>query len=161
MENERMNEILSRFWDGIPYGTGTSCSVTTLLALAEYYDMKEPWMKDIATPFGGGVCHSHVSVCGVLSGALLFLGLKLPVGDEKLGQETSARLGAELIGYVKENFGDDICDQILDIDFNDAEQEKREKADKYESICQPVMRNVCGWVVNEIGKLEKQEGKPA
>lgn len=155
MENERMNKILSRFWDGISYGTGTSCSVTTLLALSEYYDMAEPWMKDIATPFGGGICHSHVSVCGVVSGALLFLGLKLPVGDEALGQETSARLGAELIEYVKSEFGDNICDKMLNIDFNDAEQVKREKADKYESICQPVMKNVCGWVINELEKLGK------
>lgn len=155
MDNQRMNEILSSFWDGIPYGTGTSCSVTTLLALAEYYDMVEPWMKDIATPFGGGVCHSHISVCGVVSGALLFLGLKFPVGDEKLGQETSARLGAELIEYVKQKFGCDICDKILDIDFNDEEQVKMEKADKYESICQPVMRDVCKWVIGRVEELEK------
>jgi len=155
MENVRMNQILSRFWDGIPYGTGTSCSVTTLLALAEYYDMQEPWLKDIATPFGGGVCHSHASVCGVVSGALLFLGLKFPVGEEKLGQETSARLGAALIEHVKRKFGNDVCDRILDIDFNDAEQVKREKADKYESICQPIMRSVCGWVIDEIAKLEQ------
>jgi C_GCAxxG_C_C family probable redox protein len=155
MDNQRINEILSSFWDGIPYGTGTSCSVTTLLALAEYYNMVEPWMKDVATPFGGGVCHSHISVCGVVSGALLFLGLKLPVGDEKLGQETSARLGAELIEHVKQKFGCDICDKILDIDFNDEEQVKMEKADKYESICQPVMRDVCEWVISKVEELEK------
>jgi C_GCAxxG_C_C family probable redox protein len=155
VENESMNKILSRFWDGIAYGKGTSCSVTTLLALSEYYDMVQPWMIDIVTPFGGGMCHSHRSVCGVVSGALMFLGLKFPVGDEALGQETSARLGAGLIEYVKREFGDDICDKMLDIDFDDEEQVKREKADKYESICQPLMKNVCGWVINEVEKLGK------
>ena len=155
MENERMNKILGRFWDGIAYGTGTSCSVTTLLALSEYYGMQEPWMKDIATPFGGGICHSHRSMCGAVSAALMFLGLKLPMGNEPLGQETSARLGAGLIEYVKNEFGGDICDRMLGIDFDDEEQVAREKADKYESICQPVMKSVCGWVINELDQFGK------
>ena len=157
MENERMNAILSRFWD-TPYGKGTSCSVTTLLSLAEYYNVAEPWMRDIATPFGGGVCHSHISICGVVSGALLFLGVRFPSGKEELGKETSARLGAELIEYVKREFKDDVCDQILDIDFGDEEQVRREKADKYKSICQPVMKAVCGWVIREVDKLENNKG---
>lgn len=155
MENERMNKILGRFWDGITYGKGTSCSVTTFLALAEYYDMVRPWMKDIATPFGGGICHSHRSLCGAVSGALMFLGLKFPTGDEALCRETSARLGAEMIEYVKSEFGCDICDRMLDIDFDDEEQVKREKAEKYARICQPVIKNVCGWVIREVEKAEK------
>lgn len=142
MDRERMDRILSTFWDGYEYGTGPSCSQATLMALTEYYGIQEDWHKGLATPFGGGVCHSHTSLCGAISGALMFLGLRV--------QDGSDTLGAELIHHVRGEFGDLHCDRILAIDFTDDEQVGREKAPKYESICQPLMRDICAWIIERV-----------
>ncbi len=143
MQNQEMYEILNTFWEGIEYGKGKSCAVVTLVSLARYYGMEQDWLEDVATPFGGGVCHSHACICGTLSGALIFLGLKL-------GRETSAQVGAELLDYIRSGYGSTHCDEILHIDFSDAEQVQREKAPKYVSVCQPVMCDVCDWITARI-----------
>lgn len=140
-----MHAILKSFWEGVEYGKGKSCAVTTLLALSRYYGIEEPWLEDVATPFGGGVCHSHDSICGGLSGALIFLGLKV-------GKEQSAQLGAELLVFIKGKYGSIHCNEILDIDFSDAAQVQREKAPKYTSICQPVMCDICDWITARVQK---------
>jgi len=142
MDHDRMNRILDTYWDGYEYGTGPSCSQATLMALAEYYGVSEDWHKGLATPFGGGVCHSHTSLCGAISGALMFLGLHVQSGSDDIG--------AELTDHVRRQFGDLHCDRILSIDFSDEDQVAREKAPKYASICQPMMRSICAWIIERV-----------
>lgn len=142
MDHDRMNRILDTFWGAHAYGTGLSCSQATLMALAEYYGVSEEWHKGLATPFGGGVCHSHTSLCGAVSGALMFLGLHVQKGSDGIG--------AELIDHVRRRFGDLHCDRILSIDFTDEDQVTKEKAPKYESICKPMMRDICAWIIERV-----------
>lgn len=123
---------------------GYNCAQTVLSCAASYFDMDSDIYKNIAASFGGGLCGSRISVCGAVSGGIMFIGLK------ETGEGTSpSDVGKELIAFVEEKYGHRCCDKILDIDFNDKEQVAREKSTKGKSICIPMMKDICHWLVEK------------
>jgi C_GCAxxG_C_C family probable redox protein len=135
------NMIDEIFWNG---ETGYNCAQTVLICISKYFDMHNDVYKDIASSFGGGLSGTRISVCGAISGGLMFVGLK-----ESGDRETSSNVGKELIAFVEEKYGHRCCDRILDIDFNNEEQVAKEKSVKSKSICIPLMKDICHWLVDK------------
>ena len=123
------------------YDRGCNCAQTVLLAMSKYFGKEnESLLKNISSAFGGGLSGIRVSVCGAVSGGIMVVGL-MENGD-------IYGAGQELIEYVNRKRGNINCDGILDIDFNDKEQVAREKAEKKDSICTPLIENVCAWLAD-------------
>ena len=124
-----------------------NCAQTVLLSMAKYFEMEDELLEHVAAPFGGGLCGTRISVCGAVSGGIMFLGLK-----ERNGAASSSA-GQELLKFVEEHYGHRCCDAILDIDFSDADQVAREKAAKGKSICTPLIKDICLWIAERYEKV--------
>ncbi len=133
---ELLKLIDERFGEG-----GYNCSQTVLTSMADYFELDCDLLKDISAPFGGGLSGIRVSVCGAISGGLMVVGL-MEKGDK-------SEAGRELIGFVKDKYKDINCDCILDIDFNDKVQVQEEKEIKSQSICAPLLKDVCIWLADK------------
>lgn len=81
-------------------------------------------MLKAATGFGGGV-GGRGSLCGVISGSILVIGLKYGRGIEdemSASMDTYVRC-SQLLDWFKEEFGSEMCyDLTGGIDFRDPEQ---------------------------------------
>jgi C_GCAxxG_C_C family probable redox protein len=128
------------------YYSNHNCAQAVVLTMAEYFDMKNDILEHVAAPFGGGLCATRVSVCGAVSGGVMFLGLY-----ERDGAKSMAA-GSELIKFVEERYGHRCCDMILDIDFNNEAQVKAQKDKKRETICAPLIRDICVWIAERCEK---------
>ncbi len=123
-----------------------NCAQTVLLSMSKYFSMESEELEHIAAPFGGGLCGTRVSVCGAVSGGLMFIGLK-----EKNSSRATAS-GQHLIAFVEEKYGHRCCEKILDIDFSDDEQVAREKKAKGKTICTPLIKDICSWLAERYDK---------
>lgn len=121
-----------------------NCAQTVLMATADYFKMDNDFLKDIAAPFGGGLSGIRFSVCGAISGGLMFIGLK----EDKNKSEA----GKKLIKFVEDKYGFINCNEILDIDFDDKEQVLKEKEPKGKTICLPLINDICEWLVDRYSE---------
>ena len=119
-----------------------NCAQTVLMCCAEYFGIADEAFEHITAPFGGGLCGTRVSVCGAVTGAVMFIGLK------ERDKAKSTETGRELIKFVETRYGHRCCEKILDIDFNDAEQVAREKDEKGKTICMPLIKDICLWIAD-------------
>ncbi|MCK5129757.1 MAG: C_GCAxxG_C_C family protein [Clostridiales bacterium] len=122
------------------YVKGYNCAQTVLTYTAKYFNMNDDLLKEISAPFGGGLSGIRISVCGAISGGLMFIGIK--------DKENSALVGRELINFAQKKYGDINCDKILDIDFSNEEQVASEKLIKKKTICTPMIKDICSWLVD-------------
>jgi len=53
---------------------GWHCSESVLIAVGENYFKISPEMKQLSTPFAGGVGNTHHELCGALTGGLMVIG---------------------------------------------------------------------------------------
>jgi hypothetical protein len=137
---ETMSSLVDKFfWDS---EKKHNCAATVLLAMAEYYGIKNELIPSIANAFGGGYAGTHRSVCGGVSGGLMVIGIKV---DTKPGD-----IGQEMLSHVTGKYGSFVCDKILGIDFDDKDQVAREKDPKRLSICTPMLRDICVWLAERL-----------
>jgi hypothetical protein len=112
--------------------------------MADYFGIGSDMLKNIAAPFGGGLSGIRTSVCGAVSGGLMFIGL--------MEKGNSDVIGRELIDFTKAKYGNINCEKILDIDFGNQQQVDAEKGIKKSTICMPLIKDVCDWL---IGRYEE------
>ncbi len=86
--------------------------------------MKDDLVLKAATGFGGGV-GARGSLCGIISGSVLVIGLKHGRGIEdemSAGMETYLRC-SELLEWFEKEFGSRMCSDLTGgVDFRDPEQ---------------------------------------
>ena len=126
---------------------GYNCAQTVLTCMTDCFNMEDDMYRNITASFGGGLSGIRVSVCGAVSGGLMFIGVMEKGNCDIIGQE--------LIEYVKMKYGNINCEKILDIDFSNQQQVEAEKGIKKNNICMPVINDVCGWLYDRYA----QEGK--
>lgn len=81
-------------------------------------------MLKAATGFGGGI-GARGSMCGVISGSVIVIGLKHGRGKEdEMGAAMNAYLRcSDLLDWFKEEFGSTMCSDLTGgVDFRDPEQ---------------------------------------
>jgi hypothetical protein len=134
---KRIDPLVEKyFWDGT---TGHNCAATVLLVVCEYFKITDNLIPRVAAAFGGGCANTHRSLCGGLSGGLLAIGV--------MKDEGAADLGQEMLVYAKEKYKSWDCDSILNIDFDNENQVQQEQIPKRSSICKPLIKDLCVWLV--------------
>ena len=133
------NDVFASIENRFLHTPGYNCAQTVAMCMADYFGIKNNALKDLAAPFGGGLSGIRVSVCGALSGGLMVIGM-MDIDNKDIA-------GKLLIDFVKQKYGNINCDLILDIDFTDKEQVSREKSVKKQSICTPLIKDVCTWLM--------------
>ncbi|MGB9596654.1 MAG: C-GCAxxG-C-C family protein [Candidatus Poribacteria bacterium] len=101
------------------FNEGFSCSQATLSAFAVDFGLYEELALKVSCAFGGGISHLG-SICGVVSGALMVIGLKYgrtKKEDTKARDETYG-LANEFINRFKERNNSIICNELLGCDIS-------------------------------------------
>lgn len=124
-----------------------NCAQTVLLCAAEYFGLQNDMLKDIAAPFGGGLCMTRMSVCGAISGAIIFIGLK-----EADNKKEAYVVGKEFLDFIDKKYKDRCCDKILGIDFSDEESKAIDDVSYLQAICKPLVIDVCEWLIARYDK---------
>ncbi len=135
-KNELLELVTERFMTG-----GYNCAQTVATSMADFFSKESDMLKEISEPFRGGLAGIRVSVCGAVSGGLMIIGL-MEKGDK-------AEAGREFIAFVESKYKSINCDRILDIDFNDNVQVLEEMKIKKQSICLPLIKDICLWLAEK------------
>lgn len=102
-----MKEILERVQSLNAKGPGhKNCCQSVLMGLSEPMGLDQELAARVGTCFGGGMMNAEV--CGALSGAMMYLGLKYGNSPETKQQ------GREFINRFRKEFGSIVCREILD-----------------------------------------------
>lgn len=127
-----------------------NCAETTLMVLSEYLGVDSPLLPRIATAFGGGMAGEQ-STCGVVTGALMAIGLY--AGREPGGDQLPAReLGGEFMRAFVSERGALSCMGLTGVDMRDPEvmEAFRAPGGKHERICNNCVRWACRRLAEEF-----------
>ncbi len=135
---------------------GLNCAETTLQGLATYLGLDVEAIYRIATPFGGGIGRNGY-ICGSLVSGLMVLGLKY--GRDNMHQRRSPGYDRATILLEKflEKHGTINCRDITGIDLKDEKQVTEKKEEIHETICRPLVAEVCRWVAEIIEADEAED----
>lgn len=93
-----------------------NCSQAVFSAFAPQFDLDEKTALKLASPFGGGMARRG-EVCGVVTGALLALGLargtNIPAAKEEI-----YRLSQEFMQRFEQKHGTVLCRRLIDCDIS-------------------------------------------
>jgi len=129
---------------------GFNCSESTLLGLCEAFGVEENEMIPmIASPFGGGIGREG-HICGSLVGGLMFLGINFGRKDVNHERGPAYDTATTLLNKFTEKYGSINCRDITGLDMKDEVQVAGRKEEVHETICRPLVRQVCEWVKEEL-----------
>jgi C_GCAxxG_C_C family probable redox protein len=101
-----------------------------------------------ATAFNGGIASQRDAVCGALSGATIYLGLKhrTPLKNNELAQkakDTARQEAAAVLQNFQSKYGTIICKELVGIDFSNpvAVKEYRDSG-KWINCCSLLVQSV-------------------
>ena len=106
--------------------SGYNCAESVLLAMSTYAGINSPLIPKIATPFGGGIARMG-SVCGCVTGALMYVGLRFGRTKAADDREKAYEAAATFLEAFERKFGSLICYELIGCDFRTAEGEARWK----------------------------------
>ena len=103
------------------------------------------------TNFVGGIASQRQGVCGAVSGAAVFLGLRhrVPLADKERAdraRQTSREKAAGLVQGFSHEYGTIICGELLGVDFSDPVAVKRFRDSG-------LQREKCGGYLRSVIKL--------
>jgi len=116
--NEIANSAVSKFLSGY------NCAESILLTMAGHQGVKSPLIPKIATPFGGGMARSG-SICGCVTGALMYIGLKFGRTQCTEDREKAYAVTASFLSAFERKFGSLICYELIGCDFRTSNGQKR------------------------------------
>ncbi len=102
----------------LDFNAGFNCSQSVLLAFAEELGLSKELAR-IATGFGGGMGRTG-STCGVVTGAIMVIGLKYGqiTAPEKEAKENTYGIVREFIERFKSMHGSLDCPSLLGVDMS-------------------------------------------
>ena len=148
-EYDKCDECI-RFYNSGSTG-GWNCSETTLYGLTKILGFDSDLLPKIATPFGGGVGRGG-HFCGSLVAGLITLGLEWGRDDMNEERAPAYERAERLIERFLEKYGTLNCREITGIDVKNSPPEGEEKMRVNETICKPLVKQVCRWVTEEFEK---------
>lgn len=126
-----------------------SCSESVLLAMATFWDIKDPLIPRIATPFRGGLCATQ-QVCGAVTGGLMAIGVRLGRDSGADNAQACVDKGREFMNMVKSRYGSLSCRDMTGLDFSDAEQHKQFQGTVRNEFCVPLVGQCCRWLAENV-----------
>ncbi|NPV89309.1 MAG: C_GCAxxG_C_C family protein [Firmicutes bacterium] len=131
------------------FNSGFNCAESVLLSIAKHYGIEDPPVPRIATAFGGGMSRRQMT-CGALSGGLMSIGLIKGRDSGKEKSDPAYSLGGELIDYFASKNRSTNCREIVGLDFNNHAEHEQFRANERNTICVPMVRDVCGWLLQRL-----------
>ena len=126
-----------------------SCSESVLQAMADFWGVSDPLIPRIATPFRGGLCGTQ-QVCGVVSGGLMAIGIRLGRDSGSEDGKACVAKGKEFIAWVNGEFGALGCRELTGLDFADEEQHKLFQQQRRGEVCVPLVAKCCRWLAEKV-----------
>lgn len=147
--DERLEQLIGMYLGDFHHGR-LNCAEAVLIAMCDYYDVDMSICPMIATAFGGGMCGLQ-GVCGVMSGALMVIGLKH--GRELGGDRMPAyELGKKLFSWFEQRHGSAVCRDLTLADFTDPAQMAafRLPGGAHGCVCEPLVAEACRWLADNL-----------
>lgn len=119
-----------------------NCSQAVLGAYAGDLGLELATARRLATAFGAGYGHRG-ETCGVVSGALLVIGLDRGQGTAEQADEKARAyaLAQEFVDSFRERAGSATCRTLLGLDLTDPAQKARaQEQDLFTTRCGPLVR---------------------
>ena len=115
---------------------GYNCAQSVLLAMFENWNGKNELIPKVATAFGGGIGRSG-SVCGALTGGVIFIGAKYGTNNSSAEERAKAYdLANRFYSQFKTRNGSVLCRELIGYDLsNPEEMEKARKANVFHEKC--------------------------
>ena len=146
---EELIEKCVRYFDD---GYGFACIESVVLGYKDYFGIEDDVIPKIATPFGGGIAGNGL-ICGALQGAIMCLGLKYGRTDSKTDRQVLYQKVDNLLEKFREYYGTLDCSGIRmfpEILKQDPVKLKKIKDCYHENVCNELVKNVAGWVAEEL-----------
>jgi len=146
---EQIVEKCVRYFDN---GYGFACVESVVLGYKDYFGIEDDIIPKIATPFGGGIAGNGLT-CGALQGAIMCLGLKYGRADSITDRQVLYQKVDNLLQKFQEYYGTLDCGGIRMIPpvlKKDSVKLKKIKDCYHENVCNELVRNVAGWVAEEL-----------
>jgi len=123
------------------FNQGFNCSQSAFVALCGHWGMEcDP---KVAACFGGGIARTG-SMCGVMTGSLMALGLLAGAGDPKdqATKERCTALGRQAIEALRAIQGHLDCSDLVGFDMSapDGHEQSTKRGSK-QAVCIPLMRS--------------------
>ena len=134
------------------YLEGFNCCQAVLIAFSEELGLDRKLALKIASGFGGGIKQGEV--CGVVTGAIMAIGLKYGyVSTEDVeNKEKSSDLTIRFQAIFKERFGSILCRELLGYDVAIPEQNKYAKENNISKKVCPKYVKAAVEIVNDLIK---------
>jgi C_GCAxxG_C_C family probable redox protein len=115
---------------------GYNCAQSVLLTMFEHWDGKNELIPRIATAFGGGIGRCG-SVCGVLTGGVMALGIRYGTNEPSVEKRLKAyELAHKFYKQFERQHGSVLCRELIGCNLSNPEElEKARKAKVFEEKC--------------------------
>jgi len=115
---------------------GYNCAQSVLLTMFEHWNGKNELIPKIATAFGGGIGRCG-SVCGVLTGGVMALGIRYGTNEPSVENRLKAyELAHKFYKQFERQHGSVLCRELIGYDLSNPEElEKARKAKVFEEKC--------------------------
>ena len=143
-ENELPQEMaVSLFTEG-----KLSCSEATLAAMAAFWGIEDPLIPRIATAFRGGLCGTQ-GICGVVTGGLMAIGIKLGRDDGAQNAQACVDCGKEFMKFARGDGSLD-CRDIIGLDLSIKEQSDLFHSKVRAEVCNAQIARCCRWLADIV-----------
>ena len=144
MQNEQPEDMAVRlFTEG-----KMSCSESVLAAMAAHWRVESPLIPRIATPFRGGLCGTQ-GLCGVVSGGLMAIGLRLGREDGNQSAQLCVDTGKAFMQAIQKEGALD-CKTYTGLDFSVAEQHDLFQKQVRAEVCTALLVQCCRWLKENV-----------
>ncbi len=115
---------------------GYNCAQSVLLAMFEHWNGKNELIPKVATAFGGGIGRSG-SVCGALTGGVIFIGAKYGTNNSSAEERAKAYdLANKFYSQFRTRNGSVLCRELIGYNLSDPEEmERAKKANVFHEKC--------------------------
>jgi len=115
---------------------GYNCAQSVLLTMFEHWNGENELIPKIATAFGGGIGRCG-SVCGVLTGGVMALGIRYGTNEPSVENRLKAyELAQKFYKQFERQHGSVLCRELIVYDLSNPEElEKARKAKVFEEKC--------------------------
>jgi C_GCAxxG_C_C family probable redox protein len=124
------------------FSKGFNCAQAVLTSHAEEYGLTDDLAKKISCGFGGGMGNNG-EVCGVVSGAIMLIGLKYGkyLESDNESKANTYKLVKEYTDNFKNEFGSIICKELLGYDLSKEEDRvKARDSGIFKELCPKLVR---------------------
>ncbi|GAB4223821.1 MAG: hypothetical protein Kow009_15630 [Spirochaetales bacterium] len=132
---------------------GFNCAESTLYGLTKVLGIENDNLLRMATPFGGGLGRNG-HVCGSLLMGLLVLGHRFGRNDPSESRGPAYEAADALLSRFQARYGSLNCRELTGLDLKRIDNTGEEKQRVHETVCRPIVLQVCQWVQELYGQSD-------